>query len=72
MPAGSGAFTVKITGNQIYGGLHALAFNSQSASNYDKVVIEKNKLHCKMGKTGALSVERVARLVKENNSFHKW
>ena len=37
VPAGSGAFTVKITGNQIYGGLHALVFNSQSASNYHKV-----------------------------------
>ena len=72
VPAGSGVFTVKITGNQIYGGLHALAFNSQSASNYYKVVIEKNKLHCKMGKTGALSVDRVTKLVRENNSFHKW
>ena len=72
VPAGSRRFTVKITGNKIYGGLHALAFNSQSESSYDKVVIEKNKLHCKIGRNSALSVNRVKRLVRRKNSFHKW
>ena len=72
VPAGSRTFTVKITGNKIYGGLHALAFNSQSASNYDKVVIERNKLHCRKGRDSALSVRKVNRLVRRRNSFHKW